>query len=87
MNINNSRYDYTFFICRVSLNVSMRGIPGLFHFDSGYFRIVSTPLVAVIDGGSARSVSFDKEFVVDAWTPSYDPDIEDTSDMTGITFR
>ncbi|XP_076456106.1 polycystin-1-like protein 2 [Babylonia areolata] len=71
---------------RVSLNVSMKGIPGLFHTDFAYFRIDPTPLVAHITGGNARSVGYDTAFVLDALADSYDPDL-DPDDKTGLYFR
>ena len=72
---------------RVSLNVSMKGIPGLFHWDFISLRIDPTPIVSFIRGGSARSVGFDTNFVIDAMTDSYDPDIVDRTNKTGLAFR
>lgn len=76
-----------FCVIRVSLNVSMRGIPGLFHSDLTYFRIDPSPLVTHIRGGNARSVGYDKTFVLDAASDSYDPDIRDRNDKKDFTFE
>ena len=71
----------------MSLNVSMKGIPGLFHWDFVSFRIDPTPLSAYIRGGTARNVGYDQGFVVDAITDTYDPDVRDRTNKTGLIFR
>nr|KAG5695089.1 hypothetical protein BaRGS_015065 [Batillaria attramentaria] len=72
---------------RVSLNVSMKGIPGLYNLDFAYFRIDASPLVTYIRGGNARSVGYDKVFTLDAIADSYDPDIRNQDDKSDMTFR
>ena len=58
----------------VQLNVSMIGTP-VFGVSQGYFRVVSSPLVAYIAGGSKVARGLDRALIFDAST-SYDPDEE-----------
>ena len=74
-------------IYRLSLNVSMIGIPGLFQEGFTYLNISKTPLVVSIIGGSARSIGYDKILNLNAIAATYDPDVDDTSDKSGFTFE
>lgn len=65
----------------------MKGIPGLWHSDFAFFRIDATPLVTQIRGGNGRSVGYDKTFRLDAITDTYDPDVVDHDDKSGMYFR
>ena len=58
----------------VQLNVSMIG-PAMFGVSQGYFKVVSSPLVASIAGGSKVARGLDRTLVFDA-SLSYDPDEE-----------
>ncbi|XP_041362676.1 uncharacterized protein LOC121378529 [Gigantopelta aegis] len=71
---------------KITLNVSMKGIPGLFHTDFTYLGIQSTPLVARITGGSAWSVGYDSLLILDGLTESYDPDAGDGFSKKNMTF-
>ena len=59
----------------VQLNVSMIGT-AMFGVSQGYFKVVSSPLVASIAGGSKVARGLDRILVFDA-SQSYDPDEED----------
>ena len=59
----------------VQLNVSMIGT-AVFGVSQGYFKVVSSPLVASIAGGSKVARGLDRILVFDA-SQSYDPDEED----------
>ena len=56
----------------VQLNVSMIGT-SVFGVSQGYFRVVSSPLVASIAGGSKVARGLNRTLILDAST-SYDPD-------------
>ena len=58
----------------VQLNVSMKGIP-IFGVSQGYFKVVSSPLVAAIAGGSKVARGLERTLIFDA-SESYDPDEE-----------
>ena len=58
----------------VQVNVSMIGTP-LFGVSQGYFKVVSSPLVASIAGGSKVARGLNRTLVFDA-SMSYDPDEE-----------
>ncbi|XP_053393414.1 polycystin-1-like [Mercenaria mercenaria] len=64
---------------KISLNVSMIGIQGLYTEEFTYLKIEASPLVAEVKGGSARQVSFDKDFILDGLTGSHDPDSKNDS--------
>lgn len=59
---------------RISLNVSMIGVPGLYSEEYTYLRVDASQLVVKIKGGNARQVSFNKNFILDGLTGSFDPD-------------
>ena len=71
---------------KITLNVSMKEIPGLFQTDFTYLSILTTPLIARITGGSARYVGYDSLLVLDGVTASYDPDTEETFSNMNLTF-
>lgn len=58
----------------VRLTVSMLGTQ-VFGVGQGYFQIISSPLVAVISGGTKVARGFNRSLVFDA-SLSYDPDEE-----------
>lgn len=58
----------------VQLNVSMIGT-SVFGVSQGYFKVVSSPLVAFIAGGSKVARGLDRALIFDA-SMSYDPDEE-----------
>lgn len=73
---------------RFWLNASMDEVMGMYTTDSIYLRIIPTPLVANIAGG---------EFILRRWGDivpvhidggsfSFDPDMEDPNDKTGMEF-
>ncbi|KAK3091662.1 hypothetical protein FSP39_021645 [Pinctada imbricata] len=74
-------------IYRISLNVSMTGIPGLFTEDFSYLNVSKSPLFVSIIGGSARAVGYDNMFTLDAGSVSYDPDMSDKYDKSGMTIE
>lgn len=59
---------------KVSLNVSMIDIPGLYTEEYTYLKVAASPLVAEVKEGSTRLVGFDKTLVLDGLTGSRDPD-------------
>ena len=84
--LNSNTLDYGLY--RFSLNASMDELMGMDTLDNVYLRIIPTPLVVGIVGG---------EFVMRRWGDyvpmeidggfmSYDPDMEDPNDKTGIEF-
>ncbi|KAJ8319269.1 hypothetical protein KUTeg_004360 [Tegillarca granosa] len=70
---------------RFSLNVSMNELMGMYTIDTVYIRIIPTPLVVQISGGSMQKKKWGTPLSVDGITMTYDPDI-DQSDKTGLTF-
>ena len=58
----------------VQLNVSMIGT-AIFGVSQGYFKVVSSPLVASIAGGSKVARGLERTLIFDA-SLSYDPDKE-----------
>ena len=58
----------------VQLNVSMRGT-AIFGVSQGYFKVVSSPLVASIAGGSKVTRGLERTLIFDA-SLSHDPDEE-----------
>ena len=58
----------------VQLNVSMIR-PAMFGVSQGYFKVVSSPLVASIAGGSKVARGLERTLIFDA-SLSYDPDEE-----------
>ena len=58
----------------VQLNVSMIGT-AMFGVSQGYFKVVSSPLVASIAGGSKVARGLERTLIFDA-SLSYDPDEE-----------
>ena len=58
----------------VQLNVSMIG-KAVFGVSQGYFKVVSSPLVASIAGGSKVARGLERTLIFDA-SLSYDPDEE-----------
>ena len=66
---------------KVTINVSMEGIAGLYTEGFSYLEVSKSPLVAEIKGGSARSVAYNKLLFMDGLTYSKDPGIKnDTKD-------
>lgn len=64
---------------KVTINVSMEGIRGLYTEDYSYLKISQSPLVVQIKGGSARSVSYGSDIIIDGMTYSSDPDVKNGS--------
>ena len=64
----------------IQLTVSMLGTP-VFGVSQGYFRVVSSPLVALIAGGSKVARGLERTLIFDAST-SYDPD-EESQKLSG----
>lgn len=73
---------------RFELNVSMDELMGMYSIDSVFLRIIPTPIVAGIPGG---------EFIIRRWGDlvpleidgglmSYDPDLVDRTDKSGMEF-
>ncbi|XP_021359195.1 uncharacterized protein LOC110454143 [Mizuhopecten yessoensis] len=71
---------------KIVLNVSMFEIHGLSSVHFTYLNITDTPLSLRFVGGIMRSVGFNTEFVIDALSNTYDPDVLDTANKTGLTF-
>ncbi|KAH3871232.1 hypothetical protein DPMN_034426 [Dreissena polymorpha] len=73
---------------RFELNVSMNETMGMDRQDSLFLRIVETPLVAKIAGGEyvMRPWGDFLPLEIDGGTFSYDPDMEDPADKTGMEF-
>ncbi|XP_062619009.1 polycystin-1-related protein-like [Saccostrea cucullata] len=67
---------------RISLNVSMIGIPGMFSEHYTYLNITKTPLVVRISGGTARNIGYDSNLTLNAHEMTYDPDSPATSNFT-----
>ena len=63
----------------VQLNVSMKET-AVFGVSQGYFKVVSSPLVAFIAGGSKVARGLNRKLVFDA-SLSYDPDEENLQFM------
>ncbi|XP_076075764.1 polycystin-1-like protein 2 [Mytilus galloprovincialis] len=71
---------------RINLNVSMTEIYGLSAEDFTYIKIIPTPLKVKISGGNARVVGYNQMLIVNAGEQSYDPDIDDPNNKTGMRF-
>ncbi|XP_069125477.1 polycystin-1-like protein 2 [Argopecten irradians] len=71
---------------KIESNVSMFEIHGLSSVHFTYLNITQTPLFTSFVGGIMRSIGFNTEFDMDALTDSYDPDVLDTTNKTGLTF-
>lgn len=72
-------------VYRFELNVSMWGERGVESLDSTTIRVVPTPLIAKIAGGSERIIRWNDRADIDGFTDTYDPDV-DPSDRSGIRF-
>ncbi|CAI9719574.1 polycystic kidney disease 1-like 2 [Octopus vulgaris] len=59
---------------KISLNVSIGNVKGLYSADFSYLAIKASPLVSQIQGGNLRRVGYGKIFRMDAINGSYDPD-------------
>lgn len=66
----------------ISLNVSMKDIPGMFSEHYTYLNITKTPLVVRISGGTARNIGYDSKLILDAHQMTKDPDSDKTSNFT-----
>ncbi|XP_060067155.1 uncharacterized protein LOC132547415 [Ylistrum balloti] len=71
---------------KIELNVSMYEIHGLSSVDFTYLNITDTPLSASFVGGVMRTIGFDTDGELDVLSNTYDPDLLDTSNKTGLTF-
>ncbi|XP_033743898.1 polycystic kidney disease protein 1-like 2 [Pecten maximus] len=71
---------------KIVLNVSMIEIHGLSSIHFTYLNITNTSLSASFVGGVMRSIGFNTDFEMDALSDSYDPDILDATNKTGLTF-
>ncbi|XP_078610817.1 polycystin-1-like [Branchiostoma floridae x Branchiostoma japonicum] len=71
---------------RITLTVAMRGVPGMVGEDSMFAEIERSPLVVAIRGGSSRAVGFNKTLEIDGVTETYDPDIGNTEDKSGLQY-
>ena len=60
---------------RFYLNVSMWGEIGVESIESVTIRVVPTPLVVVISGGSERLVRWNEIITIDGESSTYDPDV------------
>ncbi|XP_072168341.1 uncharacterized protein [Diadema setosum] len=67
------------------LNVSMYGERGVERLDSVKIRVVATPLVARIAGGSEIRIRWNDRIVIDGLSETFDPDV-DPSDKSGLRF-
>lgn len=72
---------------RISLNVSMSDIYGLSAEDFTYLNITPTPLYVKINGGNARVVGYNQILKMNAGDETYDPDIDEKSNKTGMVFQ
>jgi hypothetical protein len=72
---------------RISLNVSMIGIPGISSEDYTYLNITKTPLVVRISGGTARNIGYDSKLVLNAFEMTYDPDSPKSSNSPNFTYE
>ena len=63
---------------RISLNVSMIGIPGISSEHYTYLNISKTPLVVKISGGTARNIGYDSTLILDAYEMTRDPDSQES---------
>lgn len=71
---------------RISLNVSMTEIYGLSSEDFTYLNITPTPLHVKINGGNARVVGYNNILIMNAADDTYDPDIDNRNNKTGMLF-
>ncbi|XP_035695689.1 uncharacterized protein LOC118429314 [Branchiostoma floridae] len=71
---------------RITLTVAMRGVPGMVGEDSMFVEIERSPLVVSIRGGSSRAVGFNKTLEIDGVTETYDPDVGNTQDKSGLQY-
>lgn len=72
---------------RISLNVSMSDIYGLSAEDFTYLNITPTPLHVKIKGGNARVVGYNQILKMNAGDETYDPDIDEKTNKTGMVFQ
>ena len=79
------RFVLPYGLYNFQLNVSMYGERGVETLDSVNIRVVATPLVGRIAGGSEIRVRWNDRIFVDGLSESYDPDV-DPSDKSGITY-
>ncbi|XP_022084984.1 uncharacterized protein LOC110976208 [Acanthaster planci] len=70
---------------RFELNVSMWGERGVESIDSTTIRVVPTPLVVRIGGGSERIIRWNDQAPVDGYSETLDPDV-DPSDRSGLRY-
>lgn len=70
---------------KFELNTSMWGESAVESVDSTFIRVVPTPLVSTIGGGSERRLRWDDRVTIDGYTDTYDPDV-DLSDRTGFRY-
>lgn len=70
---------------KFELNVSMWGENAVEALDSTHIRVVPTPLVSSISGGSERRIRWDDRVTIDGYTTTYDPDV-DFSDRSGFRY-
>ncbi|XP_038066995.1 uncharacterized protein LOC119737008 isoform X2 [Patiria miniata] len=79
------RFVLPYGLYRFELNVSMWGERGVESVDSATIRVVPTPLVSRISGGSERIIRWNDQAPVDGYTDTLDPDV-DPSDRSGIRY-
>ena len=70
----------------ICINVAMFNVPGLNSSDCIYINNVLPPLVAGINYGVRRSVRHGDVIAMDAFSASYDPDIQTFADVQSPTY-
>ncbi|XP_078692132.1 polycystin family receptor for egg jelly-like [Branchiostoma floridae x Branchiostoma belcheri] len=71
---------------RITLTVAMRGVPGMVGQDSMFAEIEKSPLVVAIRGGTSRAVGFNKTLELDGVKETYDPDVGNMEDKSGLQY-
>ena len=71
-------YQYGFYLIR--FNVSMHGQQGVYSYDDAYFHVIASPLVPVLDGGTAVLRKFGTITTVSGLL-SWDPDFFDVKNF------
>ena len=72
---------------RTELNVSMVEEPAIDNAGSVTINIIPSPLVGHLGGGPIKYVKFNFNQTFDAGEFTFDPDLDDASNKSGMTFQ
>ena len=72
---------------KIEVNVSMVDEPAIDNAISVPVLIVPSPLIGELNGGPLRYAKFNKNQTFDAGEFTYDPDLDDPMNKTGMTFQ